>query len=368
MIRVIRGYNLMNIKLLLILFVLSVMPVAGQTVAEIEERYGKPTLAYSVTHGIWMTPDFAADGQVCRMRFYPRRVIRGVPFLSGYLSPPELKWILNHLVPPSSRGNQKPGFGLGIFGGGLGQAKYEYEKVTFTFPYSVQIRIDPEAVKNSELVDLDFPIPAERPKPTPTPTPASESDFDERSRSEIVIVSWNDRTCVDDDATNELRLAEIEQRFGSPQKIYSVGSFISMTPVFATDGQVCQMWLFPKRVSGADNYLGTTLEFDKLRFFLNTLAPPEQRGLKQRSFGGSINTGRAALTYYSYENVEFTFMNGPEFSGSTYSKPSPPRKPLSLEDSVRRAPENRHPSADDFPRAYTEIVNVRWLRRTCVGL
>jgi hypothetical protein len=357
----------MNAKFLFVIFVLCVTRVTGQTAAEIEEAYGKPTLAYSVTNNIWMTPDFAADGQVCRMRFYPKRVIRGVPFLSGYLSHAEMKWILNQIAPPSSRGNLKPGFGIGTFGGGVAEAEYEYEKVTFSFSHSANIRIDPEALKNSELVDLDFPIPAGG-LPKPTPRPASESDFDESGKPEIAVVRWNDRTCVEEDEPNELRLAEIEQRFGPPQKIYSVGTFISMTPVFATDGQMCQMWVFPKRVSGADNYLGTTLEFDKLRFFLNTLVPPEQRGLKQLSFGSIVNTGRVAWTTYSYENVEFTFMNGPKSSGSTYSKPPPPGKTLSLVDSVRRAPENRHPSADDFPRAETEIVNVRWQRRTCGGL
>jgi len=61
-------------------------------------------LAYSVSEHIWMTPDFAADGQVCRMRFYPKRFYRGTVYLSGYLAFPELKWILNDLVPPTSRG------------------------------------------------------------------------------------------------------------------------------------------------------------------------------------------------------------------------------------------------------------------------
>lgn len=92
----------MSAKLLLITLVLSVTPVVGQTATEIEEVYGKPSLAYSVTQHIWMTPDFAANGQVCRMRFYPRRVGRDAAYLGGKLDSAELKWILNHIIPPSS--------------------------------------------------------------------------------------------------------------------------------------------------------------------------------------------------------------------------------------------------------------------------
>jgi hypothetical protein len=65
----------MSAKLLVLILMVSAVAVASQTVSEIEETHGKPTLAYSVTEHIWMTPDYAADGQVCRMRFYPKRMI-----------------------------------------------------------------------------------------------------------------------------------------------------------------------------------------------------------------------------------------------------------------------------------------------------
>ena len=62
---------IVELKVVLILIMLLTFPVAGQTASEIEKSFGKPVLAYSVTERIWMTPDFAADGQVCRMRFHP---------------------------------------------------------------------------------------------------------------------------------------------------------------------------------------------------------------------------------------------------------------------------------------------------------
>ena len=362
-----------SVAILLILFILSVTPVAGQTVAEIEKAYGKPTLAYSVTERIWMTPDFAADGQVCQMRFYPKRVSGNTAYLGGRLNAAELKWILNNIVPPSARGKVKSPLGLADIGGGLAEAKYEYEKVTFTFANSFKLSIDPEALKNSRLIGIDFPIPdAELPKPTPTP--ASESDFDRGVSPEIVILRWNDRTCAQDAnaRSNEPRVAEIEQRFGQPQKIYSVGSFISMTPGFAADGQVCQMWLFPKRVSGTNNYLGTSLEFNALRSFLNALVPPEQRGLQQvENFSTTATGGGLAWTTYPYENVSFTFWAGGRVSKSTSAEPLLRRGEFTF--TIPYSPEpvikDRQPSRNDFrPTENTEIVNVRWQRGTCVSL
>ena len=362
----------MSAKLLLITLVLSVTPVVGQTATEIEAAYGKPTLAYTVAEHIWMTPDFAANGQVCQMRFYPKRVGRDAAYLGGKLDPAELKWIVNHIVPPASRGNAKSLLGLGNGGGGMATANYEYEKVTFTLAFTINTNIDPKVLEKGEFLSLDSLIPGDE-LPEPTPTPATESDFDRSPIPEIVILRWNDQTCDSDDnaRSNEPKVAEIEQRFGHPQKIYSVGPFISMTLDFATDGQACQMWLFPKRVSGANNYLGNTLKFDNLRSFLNTLVPPEKRGLKQEVNFSTTATGAGlAWTTYPYENVLFTFWPGGRVSKSTFSEPLLRKGeftftiPYSIEPVIK----DRLPSQNDFLQTDdTEIATIRWLRRKCVG-
>lgn len=362
----------MSAKLLLITLVLSVTPVVGQTAAEIEEAYGKPTLAYSVTQHIWMTPDFAANGQVCKMRFYPKRVGRDAAYLGGKLDSVELKWILNNIVPPASRGNAKSMLGLGNIGGGMADANYEYEKVSFTLAFSFNTNIDPKDLEKGEFVLLDSITADEVPKPTPTP--ASESDFDRSPTPEIVILRWNDQTCDSDDnaRSNEPRVAEIEQRFGQPQKIYSVGPFISMTLDFATDGQACQMWLFPKRVSEDESYLGNTLDFDNLRSFLNTLVPPEKRGLKQAVNFSTTATGAGlAWTTYPYEKVLFTFWPGGRVSKSTSSEPLLRRGEFTFTIPYPTEPviKDRLPSQNDFLQTNdTEIATIRWLRRKCVGL
>jgi len=254
----------------------------------------------------------------------------------------------------------------------MATANYEYEKVSFTFAFTINTNIDPEVLEKGEFVLVDSAIPVGE-LPEPTPTPASESDFDRSPTPEIVTLRWNDQTCDSDDNAkrNEPKVAEIEQRFGQPQKIYSVGPFISMTLDFATDGQACQMWLFPKRVSGDKSYLGNTLEFDNLRSFLNTLVPPEKRGLKQEVNFSTTATGAGlAWTTYPYENVLFTFWPGGRASKSTFSEPLLRKGeftftiPYSTEPVIK----DRLPSQNDFLQTDdTEIATIRWLRRKCVG-
>lgn len=60
-------------KLTIVITLLSVISAVGQTRTEIEDSFGQPVKAYAVSEHIWMSPDYASDGQVCRMTFYPRR-------------------------------------------------------------------------------------------------------------------------------------------------------------------------------------------------------------------------------------------------------------------------------------------------------
>jgi len=303
------------------------------------------------------------------MRFYPKRFYRGTIYLGGHLIFPELKWVLNDVVPPSSRGNRKTSYGLSTFAGGMVETDYEYDKVTFTFAYSLRIKMDPESLKKSdEFVLLDgFPI-----TDLPPPPPPSESDFDGAIKAEIAILRWNDRTCAQDYNSvrpDYHRVAEIEQRFGQPQKIYSAGSHSSMSAEFAADGQVCQIWVYPRRVSGNGNYLGNKLEYGEVWSFLNSFVSPQDRGLKQElNFGTTATGGGCASTTYPYENVLFTFMTA--FPLQKYSDSEHPLRKeefrFSLPYPAQPDIKDRLPSKYDFRRTDdAEIVTVRWLQRTC---
>jgi hypothetical protein len=61
-----------RIKLAVVLLFVCGVPAVGQTVSDIELKYGKPVLVYPVSEHIWMTPEYATDEQVCRMTLYPK--------------------------------------------------------------------------------------------------------------------------------------------------------------------------------------------------------------------------------------------------------------------------------------------------------
>jgi len=80
-----------------------------------------------------MTPEYAADGQFCRMRFYPKRISRNTNYGAHDLPFNELRGVLNELVPLETRGTKKQSFGATATGAGAAWTTYDYENVTFDF-------------------------------------------------------------------------------------------------------------------------------------------------------------------------------------------------------------------------------------------
>ena len=170
---------------------------------------------------------------------------------------------------------------------------------------------------------------------------------------------------------NYQRVAEIEQRFGQPQKIYSAGSHSSMSAEFAADGQVCQIWVYPRRVSGSGNYLGNKLEYGEVWSFLNSFVSPQDRGLKQElNFGTTATGGGSASTTYPYENVLFTFMTA--FPLQKYSDSEHPLRKeefrLSLPHPAQPDIKDRLPSKYDFRRTDDAEIVPSGGSRERVGL
>ena len=75
--------------ILMVVFI--VVSAFGQTQTEIEAKFGPPVNAYKVGERIWMTPEYASDGQVCRMIFYPRRFSSTTNYLTSQLPFDEFK-------------------------------------------------------------------------------------------------------------------------------------------------------------------------------------------------------------------------------------------------------------------------------------
>ena len=178
--------------LALLVFGLSVIPTFGQTVSEVQRKYGNPVSVYSVSEHIWMTPDYSDDGQVCRMRLYPRRLGVETDYLTAQLPFLELTRVLNEIVPPPMRGPKKDGFGLTSFGGGTAWTTYDYENISFAFIFSY--KLDPDVWKTAK--PLMGPDPENLPRPKKTPPSIDDFGSSQNSQTEIVTIIWNHRPCA----------------------------------------------------------------------------------------------------------------------------------------------------------------------------
>lgn len=98
----------MRCKLVAAILILYASSALGQTASDFEARYGKAVNnAYSVSEHVLMEPEYAAGGQVCRMRLYPK----GIPANPNHefvaLPFEEVNDTLNQLVPLKERGANK---------------------------------------------------------------------------------------------------------------------------------------------------------------------------------------------------------------------------------------------------------------------
>lgn len=184
----------MKATLALVLFLLAGKSVYAQTAADIQAKYGKAVDVYSVSEHIWMTPEYASDGQVCRMRLYPKRVSANTNYGAHDLPFNELRDVLNALVPVETRGTKKRSFGATATGGGSAWTTYGYENVTFTFVSFFPARsFEGVILKKGEYV-----FSPRESEPLPPESNPSSNDFVEKlsPRTEIVTVGWNARNCM----------------------------------------------------------------------------------------------------------------------------------------------------------------------------
>jgi hypothetical protein len=180
-------------NLALALTIFTAVSAFGQNRAEIEAKFGQPVNAYSVGERIWMSPEYASDGQVCRMTFYPKRFSSTTNFLTNELPFDDFRSVIDVMVPVATRGAQKESFGHGLWtvAGSVRSATFVYELVTIQ--YGATFRHDPK-LGMGEPVKLED----EDPKRQENPKPVKEG-FSSYSGStaEMVIVRWNDRNCTE---------------------------------------------------------------------------------------------------------------------------------------------------------------------------
>ena len=180
-----------KLKLFGALLMLNATLAFGQTAAEVEAKYGKPTKAYSVSQFIWMTPEYADDGQVCRMRLYPKRVSGDINYVVKDLPFDDFKSVVDQLIPLELRGAKKDPFdGSWTTGGGSMWATFNYERVSITYSAGFRVTFDPKSLKKGETV---FLLPEGL--PDNQMEPQDEFFLFRQSRVEIVTIRWRDRKC-----------------------------------------------------------------------------------------------------------------------------------------------------------------------------
>lgn len=159
------------------------------------------------------------------------------------------------------------------------------------------------------------------------------------------------------------KISDLEKKYGTPAKVFSVSERIWMTPQFAADGQICRLNFFHKRISSKTNYLGTTIRISELLDVFHQLAPQNTRGARKQPFGASQTSGAMAWTDFEYENIRFSFWT--TFTFGSLADMEAKGVPLG-----GRMPIQTSQPDDDFMAANAVppvMVYVTWLNRKCAG-
>jgi len=171
----------------------------GQTKREIESKYGPSTEGvYAPGAHIKMTPAYAADGQICLVRLYPKPPAPGTSNADESLLMDEVLNFIDDLVPKGTRGARKDLFSTSDMGGGVIQTHFYYDRVTFTFE-SYFRRDKLPAWPAGEALALDFDIDEkaiEEAKSQKAMRPDNELIREGAGKPKYLMIGWTERRCV----------------------------------------------------------------------------------------------------------------------------------------------------------------------------
>jgi hypothetical protein len=162
---------------------------SAQSAADIKNAYGPPVNAFSVSEHIWMTPEYAADGQICRGTLYAKRISPETDYVSNNLPLMELIGSVDKLAPVNMRGTRREPFGATQTSAALAWTIFTYENVTVSFWVSFRF---------GSLADMQakgVPVGGRNPSPLITQTDA-EYMAQNVINPEMVRITWNTRKCA----------------------------------------------------------------------------------------------------------------------------------------------------------------------------
>lgn len=164
------------IGILALILVFSVPSAQAQTLSEFETKYGAPVKSYSVSEDVWMSPEFTADGQLCRARLYPKKIDATTNYLSPMLSLWEVEDVFNELAPPHVRGKRREDYGM-LITGNMVSAGFGYEKVSINFVSPlISVSLVGGSGDKRQAVEV--------------------AEFPGVQSTQIVTITWLDRKCA----------------------------------------------------------------------------------------------------------------------------------------------------------------------------
>jgi hypothetical protein len=162
--------------------------VSGRSLSDIEKRYGKPVIVYAVSEHIWMSPEYAADGQICRATLYTKRISADANYLGSYMPVWELISVFNELAPSDTRGAKKEYFGNTSTSASMAWTTFEYENVTFSSWIGFKFG------SFADMKEKGVPLGGK------TPATINESDDEFMAKNtvnlELAYVRWSSRKCA----------------------------------------------------------------------------------------------------------------------------------------------------------------------------
>ena len=188
----------MKIALMLSVLVLCCTGVQGQSLYDIESKYGKRVNVYSVSEKLWMSPTYDSQGQMCLMRVFPKTVSENTNYFSESLDIEETLRFINELVPVHTRGRREDGAGLSDLGGGIIWTRFNFEHVRFVFISSFRLGKKPEKLDGEYVLLDDFQVDEAAMAESRRKEAMKSDDEIMREHAQgrrVLEISWPNRKC-----------------------------------------------------------------------------------------------------------------------------------------------------------------------------
>jgi hypothetical protein len=140
-------------------------------------------------------------------------------------------------------------------------------------------------------------------------------------------------------------------------------------PKYSSNGQICEMRLYPNLNVANDNNGHARLPFDDFRREVDQIVPLDERGVKGQPFYRGWATGGGAIwAIFTYEKVRIVYAATFKVDPNAWKSPKPFVFSGEARSPERTPPANAGPEDDfnSYRNSSAETVTITWLDRKCV--